>query len=273
MKSFIGKPTAVLTDEQIEIKIADFLLDNPSPTDLHFHAFASGIGVDKDQVEEVAYRMLSTLLRGAYNWDLLGRDPQEMQTALYMANSNVDSQVAELTDGHPKPSQNMVEVILRIRYKSAIDSITQTRQRTLSSSEDTLLTESDFETKLEDQVLINDQTRIATVNNELTNLGLDQTSIDDAIRYLELDGYNDVSNIVNSAYNSLREALIKNPNYVFDDPRFESIKTCFDRIRNDRRDLGATIRVTSARQVARIMRALTADYGVSNQGLFSSITR
>lgn len=27
MKSFIGKPIAVLTDEQIEIKIADFLLD------------------------------------------------------------------------------------------------------------------------------------------------------------------------------------------------------------------------------------------------------
>lgn len=270
--SFNKGTPVVLTDDQIEIKIADFLLDNPTPNDLQFHAFASGLGIDKDRVEEVAYRMLSTILKGAYNWDLLGRDPKEMETALYMANSNVNAQIASLTEDHPNPSSNMVEVILRFRHKATIDKLTSTRQHTLSST-DSLLTEADFESKLEDQVLVNDQSRISIVNNELTALGLDQKSIDDTIRYLELDGYNDVSNLMNSAYNSLREALIKNPNYVFDDVRFQHIKNSFDRIRNDRRDLGATIRVTSARQVARIMRELTAEYGVSNHGLFSSITR
>ena len=272
MKFMNGTPVS-LTDEQIEIKIADFLLENPTPSDLHFHAFASGIGVDKDRVEEVAYRMLSTVLRGAYNWDLLGRDPKEMQTVLYMADSNIDSQVAALSEDHPKPSHNMVEVMLRFRYKSAIDRLTETRQRTLSAAGDVELTEADFDSKLKDQVIVNNQDRITLVNTELHELGIDQKSIDDAIRYFELDGYNDVSNLLNSAYNSLREALIKNPDYVFDDPRFQDIKNSFDRIRNDRRDLGATIRVTSARQVARIMRALTADYGVANHGLFSAITR
>lgn len=262
-----------LTDEQIEIKIAEFLLDNPSPSDLNFHAFALGIGVNKERVEEVAYRMLSTVLRGAYNWDLLGRDSKEMETVLYMANSGIAQEVATLNEGHTNPSQNMTEVILRFRYKAAIDKVTESRSRTMSSLGDKEITFQDFESKLEDQVLVNDQDRISIVNNELTQLGLDQGSIDTAIRYLSMDGHDEVANLVNGAYSSLREALIRNPNYVFDDPQFVEIKKDFDRIRNDRRDLGEPIRVASARQIARIMRELTAKYGVATHGLFSSLSR
>jgi hypothetical protein len=217
--------------------------------------------------------MLSTILRAAYNWDLLGRDSKEIETALYMANSGIAQEVATLSEGHSNPSQNMIEVALRFRYKTAIDKVSEGRSRTLSSAGDQEITFQDFESKLEDQVLVNDQDRISVVNNELTQLGLDQGSIDTAIRYLELDGNIEVANLVNGAYSSLREALIRNPNYVFDDPQFIEIKKDFDRIRNDRRDLGEPIRVASARQIARIMRELTAKYGVATHGLFSSLSR
>lgn len=261
-----------LSDEEIEVRIGQYLLNNPSPNDMAFHAFAAGIGVDKDQVEEIAYRMLATVLRTSQQWGLLDRDSREIDNILYMSHCDVESEVQRIISDNPRASANMADLMLRIRHKKDIDEKTRERRRVLSYSEEQEL-DGDLHRKRQDRVAVNDQSRINTVNKELSALGLDQGSVDTAMRLLDLDKYNDESSLINSSYSSMREALIACTNYVFDDPLFASLKNAFAGLPADRRDYGDSIRVARARQSARLMREISAKYGVSNRGLFSSLSK
>lgn len=258
--------------ESLEVRIATYLLENPTPNDMSFHSFAAGLGVDKDTLEEVAYRMLSTMLHTAMHWNLLQREPKEMDTLMYMAGCDCDSQTAKIIqESGADLSPNMINLCLRMRKADDISRLTMERNRELSFTEDEDLSEA-IHKKVSDQTSINDPARITFVNDNLELLGLTQAQMDTAMRLLDLDKYHDESAFLNTAYNSLREALIARPDDVFSDPDFQKLKDTFNGLGADRRDQGAQIRVAKARQSARIMRTLATRYGVSNRGLFSAIS-
>lgn len=256
----------------LEVRIAEYLISNPNPKDLSFHSFAAGLNVDKEVLEEIAYRMLSTMLVTAMQWNLLQRDPREMNTLMYMAGCDVDVWVPKImqsTDGDLSP--NMIDLCLRMRKADDIARLTQERQRELSYGEDLDLSEA-IHKKASDQTVVNDPNRITFVNDNLKLLGLAQTQIDTAMRLLDLDRYPNESALLNTAYNSLREALIAHPDNAFDDPDFQRLKDTFNGLAEDRRDQGQQIRIAKVRQAARIMREITTRYGISNRGLFSSMS-
>lgn len=262
-----------LSDAEIEVRIAEYLLDNPKPNDLAFHGFAAGIGIDKDRVEEVAYRMLSTVLHAASQWEVLNREDSEINTLLYMCNVRVEDEVDAIEQANPKASTNMAHLCVRIRNVDNLRKVTQQRNQVLSYAEEHGVEDETFLKKLGDQVIVTDPNRITYVNNELNRLGMGQKSIDSAIRLLELDKYVNESALLNGAYNTLRESLIQTTDEtIFDDEDFAKCAKLFEGADTDRRDYGQQIRVAKIREVCRIMRDLTARYGISNRGLFSGFT-
>lgn len=262
---------ATLDIPALETRIAEYLISNPTPKDVEFHAFAAGLGVDKNLLEEICYRMLSTLLITAGQWNLLQREPREMDTLMYMAGCDCSKQTSKiLKDTGENLSSNMINLALRIRKADDIDRLTMERNRELSYAEEQDLSEA-IHKKSSDQTSINDPARITFVNEQLEALGLTQAEVDTALRLLDLDHYPDESALINTSYNSLREALISRTDDVFDDPEFQDLKFVFSGLAQDRRDQGAQIRVAKARQAARLMRTLASRYGVSNRGIFSSI--
>lgn len=268
--AFGSNNNSVKSDEEIEVRIAQYLLNNPAPNDMAFHAFAAGIGEDKERVEEIAYRMLATVLHAANSWGLLGRDDKEVETMLYMSNCDVSGETQNLMSDNPRGSANMIDLVLRVRHKASIDKLTRERNRVLSYAEEQSI-DSEIHRKHSDRVQVNDQSRINTVNQELASLGLDQGSVDTGMRLLELDGYVNEATLINGAYSSMREALVASTNYVFDDPLFTDLKKAFKGLPQDNREFGDSIRVARARQAARLMREISTKYGISNRGLFSGL--
>jgi hypothetical protein len=54
-----------LTDPNIVNKLVDFIRNNPFPTDYQqIHAFAEGLGIEADILEQYAYAMLTVILCG-----------------------------------------------------------------------------------------------------------------------------------------------------------------------------------------------------------------
>lgn len=259
------------TDAEIEVLIAEYLLKNPAPADLQFHAFAHGLGEEKDRVEAIAYRMLSTVLHASVDWNVLNREDKEIETLLYMCNVDVHTQVDEIKRSNPSASQNMAHLCVRLRNADNLKRVTQQRMQVLSYAEEESIVDGELALKPQDRVPVNDSGRIDLVNAELQSLDLDQRTIDRIVRLLELDSFANEATLLNSSYNSLREALCQATDYVFDDERFAHCQRLLKGYSGDRRDQGPQIRIGKIREAVMLMRELTSTYGMGNKGLFSGI--
>lgn len=62
IKIFEEDETAEILPADLEQKVSDFIKSNPNLDDSVMHKFAAEIGVDKSEVEEVAYSLLNKLL-------------------------------------------------------------------------------------------------------------------------------------------------------------------------------------------------------------------
>lgn len=267
--NILNKPDVSV--EEMEVKISEFLLKNPNPKDLEFHAFAAGLGVEKETLEEVAYRMLATVLGCASSWGLLHQDPNLMHNAMYISGCDPEVVVTNIISNHPNFSPNVVELALRLRKTDALQSIFNERGRVLSYAEEQML-DSELHKKRGDTVHVTDPNRIEIVTSNLDKLGLSQGNVDTVMRLLDLDRYKDESALLNGSYSSMREALVACTQFAFDNPLFNELEKQFAGLAVDRRDYGDKIRIARVRNSCRLMREITSIYGISNRGLFSSIT-
>lgn len=262
-----NKAPVSISDQELENKVAEYLMETGNPSDVQFHAFAAGIGVSKDRLEEVAYKMLSSFLRITAFWNLLGRDPQEMSAYLYQVGVDVPSSIGEIQVNVPGVSINIAETLLRVRNADHIDKQTLERARTLSSIgefDDEVAEDLGIDQNLSDRVAVSDQRRIAIMNIELENRGLTQSSIDTASRLLSLDGFSSESSLISASYSSMREALAICTTYCYNDPLFDQAGEELKRA-GDNRERGNRFRIAAARQTARIFREIAAKYGISSR--------
>lgn len=259
-----------VTTEEMEVKIAEFLLKNPNPRDLEFHAFAAGLGVEKETLEEVAYRMLATVLNCSALWGLLHQDPALMHNALYMSGCDPEACITDILTKSPKLSPNMLELVLRIRKTDELQQIFKARGSVLSYAEEQQL-DTELHKKRGDVVQVTDPSRIEIVTRELDKIGLSQGDVDSVMRLLDLDQYKDESALLNGSYSSMREALVACTEFAFDNPLFQELEKSFEGLAKDRRDYGDKIRIARVRMSCRLMRKITSIYGISNRGLFSSV--
>jgi hypothetical protein len=68
--------------DDLKTKIVDFIVSNPNPADSKFHAFAEKMGMEPDDLESVAYSMLSDFFaNGRYQEKGQGKkfDEQELK--------------------------------------------------------------------------------------------------------------------------------------------------------------------------------------------------
>jgi len=52
------------SDDKITAAVKEFFMENPNPSDKQVHAFAEDHKIDPHKLEEVIYKLLSSLLNG-----------------------------------------------------------------------------------------------------------------------------------------------------------------------------------------------------------------
>jgi len=79
-------------NQEIQKKLYDFLVENPSPKDSEIHAFAESLNIEPDEIEEIIYGMLGSLIGGGFSKGKeFDYDPKEMEMGMKVEAEHTDN--------------------------------------------------------------------------------------------------------------------------------------------------------------------------------------